>query len=185
MAYQHTPANGPLLTVEQARRRNAELMIELRSLEAQQEALTARVAAEKAKLEQDTEQARKELTQAYRRLRSKVRELDAVRASEENITKTAAYVSELPPPLYGGRDGLEAAADEMAEYEARRNGRKAPPRGKRVKAELKPALHGTSTAYRRDKCRCAECKAWLSRTSAKHYRNRVERQERHLQAVAA
>jgi chromosome segregation ATPase len=182
-------ASRPLMTeadLAQARARNAELAAELRKLDAIGERLAAAVVEKRAEIEAETEKARKELTTAYRQLRSKVRQLDAVRANAAMIENTKTYVSDnLPPALYGGREGLEAATDEMAEYEARRNGRTIQPRGKRVAREQKPALHGTSTAYRRDKCRCPECKAWLSRTSSKHYRNRVTRQTLTLVEQAA
>lgn len=170
----------------QARHHNSRLAAELRQLEAIGERLQAAINEKKADLEAQTEAARKELTTGYRQLRSKIRQLDAVRANAAMIENTKNYVSELPPPIFGGREGLEAATDEMADYEARRNGRTlVEARGKRVPREKKPALHGTSTAYRRDKCRCPECKAWLSRTSSKHYRNKVTRQTLQLVDAAA
>jgi DNA repair exonuclease SbcCD ATPase subunit len=177
----HRPATEADLA--QARHRNSQLAAELRQLDAIGERLQQAIAEKKADLEAQTEQARKELTQGYRHLRSKIRQLDAVRANAEMIENTKAYTSDLPEPLFGGREGLEAATDEMADYEARRNGRTLPPRGKRVATERKLAVHGTSLAYRRDKCRCPECKAWMSRTSAKHYRNKLTRQT--LQLVDA
>lgn len=170
-----------------ARQRNAELAAELRKLEAIGERLQAAVTEKRAEIDAQTETVRKELTQAYRALRSKVRQLDAVRAQAEQIAATKDYVSDLPAPLYGGREGLEAATEELADYEARKAGvTRIGPRGKRVGRKPKEAVHGTSLAYRRDGCRCPECKAWLSRTSSKHYRAKLTRQAlANQQGVAA
>lgn len=172
----------PLMTeadLAQARQRNAELAAELRKLEAIKERLEAAVVEKRAEVEARADEVRKELTAAYRQLRGKVRQLDAVRANAELIASTKAYLAsdELPPSLYGGREGLEAATEEMADYEARKAGvTRIGPRGKRVGRQPKDAVHGTSLAYRRDGCRCPECKAWMTKTSAKHYRNKLARQ---------
>jgi chromosome segregation ATPase len=180
-------ASRPLMTeadLAQARARNAELAAELRKLDAIRERLEAAVVEKRAEVEARSDEVRKELTAAYRQLRGKVRQLDAVRANAAMIENTKTYVSELPPPIFGGREGLEAATEEIAEYEARKAGvTRIGPRGKRVGRQPKEALHGTSTAYRRDGCRCGECKAWLSRTSAAYYRRKVTRQA--LEQVAA
>jgi ElaB/YqjD/DUF883 family membrane-anchored ribosome-binding protein len=115
-------ASRPLMTeadLAQARARNAELAAELRKLDAIRERLEAAVVEKRAEVEAETERVRKELTAAYRQLRGKVRQLDAVRANAAMIENTKTYVSELPPPVFGGREGLEAATEEMAEYEAR------------------------------------------------------------------
>jgi hypothetical protein len=163
MSYQRGNSAQPgdmVLSVEHARRRNAEMRIELAAL------LT-----EQAQLEAKTRTMRDSLTAGYRKLSRQIRELDAVRAQADNIAAAAQHVSTLPPPKYGGREGLQAATDEMRAHEDKQLKLSKAPRPR------KAATHGTSRMYDEEGCRCDECKAWNTRKSAQGRTNRKRRRE--------
>lgn len=148
MGYQHGATQRPVLTVEQfgeARRRHAEMKRELAFLE-----------IENARLQEEIVVKRAEVSQARRVLSRKVRDLAVVRAQVEQLQ--AVYVSALPEPLYGGKEGLEAAAAEMAAHEA---GTDALGRRERKRSGNS---HGTRKKYD-EGCRCVECAAWRKRKS--------------------
>lgn len=142
MAYIRKPApDGPLLSAEQVRRRNAEMRIELVAL-----------MAEQAQLDAKTRTMRESLTDGYRKLSRQIKELDAVRAQADQIAAHAQHVATLPPPKYGGREGLQAATEEMLAHESR---------GLKLAKAFTPkitrgASHGTDRKYK-DGCRCGEC----------------------------
>jgi hypothetical protein len=144
MSYQYkgkpVEAAGPVLAVEQLRRRNAELHVELQAL-----------TAENTEIDKRIRLMRDELTLAYRKLRKQVWDLEAVRAQEQLIAEAKAFESKLPPPRYGGREGLEAATQEMLAHESK--GLKL---GKDLPAPKGPS-HGTTRRYA-EGCRCQECR---------------------------
>lgn len=146
MSYQYkgkpVDAAGPVLTVEQLRRRNAELHVELQAL-----------TAENTEIDKRIRLMRDELTGAYRKLRKQVSDLEAVRAEEQLIAAAKTFKSKLPPPRYGGREGLEAATQEMLAHESRdlKLSKALPP--------PKGPSHGTRRRYA-DGCRCAVCSGY-------------------------
>jgi hypothetical protein len=143
MAYIRKPApDGPLISAEQARRRNAEMRIELVALMAEQAQLEAKASA-----------MRGALTDGYRKLSRQIKELDAVRAQADQIAAHAQHASTLPPPKYGGREGLQAATDEILAHESR--GLKLAKTPSAPKAARGPS-HGTDGKYKAG-CRCGEC----------------------------
>ena len=81
MGYQHgrTAAPTPTLSVEQSRRRNAELRIEL-----------SKLAAEHAHLAPKIEAMRRDLTAARKKLTRQIRDLAVVRAQTEHFAAAAA-----------------------------------------------------------------------------------------------
>lgn len=149
MSYQYKgrPAEvgAPILSVEQERRRNAELHIELQALN-----------AENAEIDKRIRLMRDELTGAYRRLRKQVRDLEAVRAQEHLIAEAKTFQSKLPPPVYGGREGLQAATEEMMAHES-----KDLKLSKVLPAPAGPS-HGTMRRYETG-CRCSDCLAAKAR----------------------
>jgi len=147
-----------MLTIEQARRRNAELRIELQSL-----------TAENAGLDQRVQAMRKDLEAAYIRLRRQIRDLDAVRAQQERIGQITPDVPELTPPLYGGREGLLAATEEITNHEYKEKFGKPRPASK-------GPIHGTARRYDLG-CRCGDCKAWRKRKTAQYRTNRKLKRE--------
>jgi len=155
MGYQYKGSqDGAVLPVEQARRRNAELRHELAAL-----------TAENDQLEMKARAVREDLTAEYRKLAQKIRQLDAVRAQADLMAAAKQFKSNLPEPVYGGREGLQAAADEMKAHEDKHLKLSKPPR------PAKSPSHGASSGYTKG-CRCAECVAWNSRRSAQRRSNR-------------
>ena len=152
MGYQRgATAQAPVVAVEQARRRNAELRRELAALTAENNALEA----ERKSLDDQVATARLRVSEARRLLTRKVRDLDAIRAQMARLT--TAQVSTFPEPVYGGREGLEAATKELEAHEAKG----VPPRPDR---RAKGHRHGTSGRYSMG-CRCDDCVAWRKRKS--------------------
>lgn len=152
MSYQYKgkPAEvgAPILSVEQERRRNAELHIELQAL-----------TAENTEIDKRIRLMRDELTGAYRRLRKQVRDIEAVRAQEQLVAEAKTFKSKLPPPVYGGREGLQAATEEMMAHESP---------GLKLSKELpapKGPSHGTVRRYATG-CRCPECLAARARNKS-------------------
>ena len=162
MAYQYKgkpSAGAGLLTVEQERRRNAELHIELQA-----------ITAENAEIDKRIRLMRDELTGAYRKLRRQVRDLDSVRAQEQLIADAKTFKSKLPEPRYGGREGLEAATAEMMAHEAK---------GLKLSKTLAPPKglsHGTRRRYA-DGCRCTECRTTNTVRKGKEWASRKRREQ--------
>ena len=158
MGYQRGMTAQPMVTVqsvEQARRRNAELRIELASLTAENTQLEARVAT-----------ARLRVSEARRLLTRKIRDLDTIRAQVDRLP--AVPVTGLPEPTYGGREGLLAAADEMEAHEAQGLMFYKP----RVR---KGPSHGTRDRYATG-CKCDLCLGWRrKRTDQETARQRRQR----------
>jgi outer membrane murein-binding lipoprotein Lpp len=151
-----------VVPVEHARRLNAALRLELASLTSENAVLAPKV-----------ETMRRDVTAARKKLARQIRDLDAIRAQISNIAALAEHVVS-GGPVYGGPDGLQAAADEIkAHGEAGLNLTKgAGPR--------KGPSHGTGRKYALG-CRCVECRAWRKRKSARERTNVKRRLE---QAVA-
>jgi hypothetical protein len=148
MGYQHGKTTATVLTVEQfedARRRNAAMKRELVFLD-----------IENTRLQEEIEVRRAEVSQARRVLSRKVRDLAVIRTQVEQLA--AVYVSKLPEPVYGGREGLEAAAAEMAAHEAATYAL-----GRRTRKRSGNS-HGTRKKYD-EGCRCVACAAWRKRKS--------------------
>lgn len=158
---------GPLVNIEQARRRNAELRIELVQLNQARQDLEAKVAAELALLEEESAAATRELSAAHKKLTRQIRRRDTVRTQAALMSAGCKNPSDLPEPMHGGREGLLAAADEMARYGARKRNKPTPIRSKRAPRTTSEAAHGTWTQYRKHECRCDECKAWKAADSAR------------------
>jgi chromosome segregation ATPase len=144
MGYQHGKTLQPSLPVEQARRRNAELRVELSRLTAENNALEAQVAT-----------ARLRVSEARRLLTRKVRDLEAARAQVERLSAIRP-ASGLPEPVFGGREGLLAAAEEILAHESR---------GSLAPRPLRGPSHGTERVYATG-CRCGKCLAWRERRTA-------------------
>lgn len=143
MSYQYKGkpvAVDGLLTVEQERRRNAEIAMTIRQM-----------SLERQRLEDEAEKVRSVL--------------DALRSSVNSerfeTTRMAAYrerMRQLPPPVHGGRDGLLAATRELEAYERRLKPRK-PSKG---------VSHGTWRRYYEWKCRCEACAEFAARQSERN-----------------
>ena len=167
MGYQHGKSPQPgvmVLNVEQARRRNTELRLEL-----------ARLAAENAQMEAGAVTMRLQVSAGRRKLSKQIRDLDAARVQAERIAQVAIQTSTLPEPVYGGREGLQAATDEIMAHEAK---------GLKLAKAPRPASglsHGTNRKYNSG-CRCDECKASESRRNARRY---MERRRKAREAEAA
>lgn len=168
MSYQHGRTLQPapsVLSVEQARRRNAELRREIAALD-----------KENADLEAQTATMRLKVTAARRNLNSKIRALDAARLQASRLSQMTVQPSTLPEPKYGGREGLQAAADEIEAYEAK---------GKLGTVPRSGPRHGTGRKYGQG-CRCEECLAWrVRRTKAQRATNERRRELRGLSKEAA
>lgn len=167
MAYVRGASEYPsttVLTVEQARRRNAELRLELAGLMAEQADLAPKVEAMRA-----------EVTAARKKLSRQIRDLDAVRAQTASIASAAEQESALPTPLYGGREGLQAAADEIEAYESAPGAKLSTVRRRRGPS------HGTGKRYEAG-CRCGDCLAWRERKSAREVELKAARMERRIAA---
>lgn len=85
------------------------------------------VEAELRRLEEQKRRGRKELLerraliQRLRRSRATVEQLEADNNHfEQEIRHLTANVQQLPPPKYGGPQGLRAAAQEAAAHDARK-----------------------------------------------------------------
>lgn len=141
-AYKGGQQPAPVASVEQARRHNAALHAELRTL-----------AAERADIAAHVKTMRAELTAARAKLSRQIRHLDAARAQQDLIEAAANFVSTLPEPIHGGRDGLQAAVDEMLAHETRGLKLAKPPRPRTGPS------HGTGRKYA-DGCRCDGCQQW-------------------------
>ena len=145
MSYQHGRTANPgatMQTVEQARRRNAELRIELSAL-----------VNENAQIEVRIKTMRADLTMAYRKLARQIRDMDTVQAQAELMAASKRFASTLPPPIYGGREGLQTATEEMLAHEQRGLKLAKAPR------PVKGPSCGTGRKYDQG-CRCGECVAW-------------------------
>lgn len=164
MTYQRGQSLQPapsVLSVEQARRRNSELRRELVVLN-----------RDHAELEAQTKTMRLKITAARRELNRKIRTLDAVRAQVDRLSNVTPSPSTLPEPLYGGRAGLQAAADEIDAYDAKS--------GKLGTAPKSGPSHGTGRKYGLG-CRCDECLGWRNRrTKAQRATNERRRELREL-----
>jgi hypothetical protein len=144
MGYQRKEAStGPLLTVEQARRRNAEIRLEL-----------ARLAAEHQQLEPQVNNLRAEVSNARKLLTRKVRDLEASRIQAEHLARVSVAHGE---PVHGGPAGLLAATQEIGAHQFKYDvlGRKRPIVG---------PSHGTRNKYA-EGCRCDDCMDWRRRKS--------------------
>lgn len=150
MGYQRKESQpGPLQSVEQARRVNAELRRELE-----------RLAIENAQLTPHVETLRLQVTAARKKLTRQIRELEAARIQAERLANVTEQASTLPEPIYGGRKGLEAAAAEIEAHEAKRTKTSTIHRPKKSGPVLDNPRrkHGTVGTYRAG-CRCEPCKA--------------------------
>jgi len=164
-AYKGRPAaveGSPLLSVEQERKRNAELHLELKA-----------VTAENKEIDQRIRLMRDELATAYRKLRKQVRDLEAVRAEERLIAEAKTFKSKLPPPRFGGPEGLKAATEELMAHEAR---------NLKLSKEIiaNGPIHGTWRRYEAG-CRCKACRGWRALKSTR-YRANLDRREQQAAA---
>lgn len=121
-----------------------------------QEQLKAELEAEKAKL-------REAMT-----VRKENERLEAeIARTQHRFAELSKRSRLLPPPVYGGRAGLEAATREIEAYDARSNPRK----------ERKGPSHGTWRRYYDLKCRCEPCKEWAKAQSIKNAERYQQRQK--------
>ena len=160
MAYQRGKTAQPVVTVqsvEQARRRNAALRIELASLTVENMQLESRVG-----------DLRGEVSKARKLLARKVRELKAAQAQVELLGTAPLAPSDSRESLYGGQAGLEAATAEMEAFESR---------GLKLskQRERKGPSHGTGRCYQAG-CRCTACLGWRRRKSDQDLANYHRRQ---------
>jgi hypothetical protein len=95
-----------------------------------------------------------------------------VQAQAELVAASKRFVSKLPEPKYGGREGLQAATDEMLAHETRGLKLAKPPR------PIKGPSHGTGRRYELG-CRCEECEKWKVRKNARAHSNwkRLQREK--------
>jgi len=155
MGYQHKDKPGfgaAMLTIEQERRKNAEIALTLRQL-----------AFERQNLEATAEKVKGTLTA----LRSTI---DTSRDQTTLIAEYRERLRELPPPVHGGRDGLLAAVKEIDAHDARVRPRK----------PTKGPSHGTWRRYYQLGCRCETCNAWkqvVSERSHDRYLQQKQRQD--------
>lgn len=164
-AYKGAQAPAAILPVEQARRRNAELRREL-----------AVLTAEAARLQPQVEAMRAEVTAARRKLSRQIRDLEAARIQTRNIAALATEPATptLAEPVYGGPEGLKAAADEIEAYEGAKLGT-VPRRGPR---------HGTGRMYSLG-CRCEDCRGWRKKRSDAERATQQRRREEYRALKAA
>ncbi len=151
MGYQRGMSPQPaatVLTVEQARRLNAALRLELAALTAENAVLAPKVEA-----------MRKGVTAARKNLTRQIRDLAAVRSQAERIVAD-------PEPLHGGPDGLKAA---YAEARAHGEGE--------IIVQPSTAKCGGRRKYETG-CRCAECQGWRDRKTAREIVLKEQRLER-------
>jgi chromosome segregation ATPase len=157
MGYQRKEAlSGPLLTVEQARRRNTELRLEL-----------ARLAAENAQLEPQIDTLRTEVSRARKLLTRKVRELEAARTQAEHLARVQVVTH--AEPIHGGQAGLIAATEEIEAYAI-----KLDKLGRRRR--IVGPSHGTRKRYGKG-CRCDDCMDWRRKASDRERVNQQRRRE--------
>lgn len=156
MAYQRREptARTGLLSVEQERRRNAELARAIQQLR-----------IERARLEQEAKNAADVLLA----LKSTV---DRNRTESERMAEYREAMRKLPPPKYGGRDGLLAAVAEIDAHEMSKD----KPRNPRTPA------HGSKRRYYDWNCRCETCNAMIETHRAKA-RERYHARKRQEQAA--
>jgi hypothetical protein len=166
MGYQYKgDQSRPMETIEQARRRNAELRRELAALMFEQADLAPKVEAMRA-----------EVSAARKKLSRQIRDLDAVRAQSARIAAARDEEPTLTDSVYGGREGLLAAADEIEAYEAK-------PGAKLGTVRRRGPRHGTGRMYSTG-CQCGECLGWRKkRTDQEVARQRRRREE--FQALKA
>ena len=164
MSYQHGRTANPaatMQTVEQARRRNAELRIELGAL-----------VSENAQLENRAVTMRLQVTTARRKLTRQIRELDTARTQAELLAYATVQTSTLPEPIYGGREGLQAATDEILAHDTR---------GLKLTKEKAPRVskglsHGTSRKYDQG-CRCRACVTYKALKDTRFYASKNRREQ--------
>lgn len=158
----------PIETVEQARRRNAELRRELTGLMAEQADLAPKVEA-----------MRQEVTAARKKLSRQIRDLDAARAQSARIAglATEPATPTLSEPVYGGREGLQAAADEIEAHESK-------PGAKLGTVRRRGPRHGTARMYGTG-CRCEACLGWRDKRTAQEVARQQRRREEYLALKAA
>ena len=164
MGYRHGMTAQPgtsVLTVERARLVNAELRRELATLTGENTVLAPKVDA-----------MRKEVTAARKKLARQIRDLEAIRIQTANIAAHAQHLTNTgTEPVYGGPEGLRAAADEMKAYEDGALNLSTVPRGR------KGPRHGTGRRYALG-CRCDSCLEWRGRKTAQEVaRNKARRAE--------
>lgn len=117
MGYQRGLSPQPATTalaVEQARRLNAALRLELAAL-----------TTEHANLAPKVETMRKDVSAARKKLTRQIRDLNTVRGQMEQIATVAPHVSTLPESVHGGHEGLQDASASQ--------GRKGPSHGTRTR----------------------------------------------------
>lgn len=149
MGYQHGRTAQPLaglVTVEQARRRNAELRREL-----------AELASENAALGQHVQLLRRQVSDGRKLLTRKIRDLAAIRSQVEQLESVKARRTEPSEPVFGGPEGLQAATAEMDAHESK---------GLNLvtRRPSKGPSHGTRRRYDTG-CRCDPCLLWRERKS--------------------
>lgn len=158
--YQHGMTVRPsatVLTVEEARRRNAALRLELAALTAEHNHLAPKVEAMRA-----------DVTAARKKLSRQIRDLETARTQTANIAAHAQHAANTTP-LYGGPEGLQAAAGEIEAYESKP--------GAKLGTVRRGPSHGTSRRYATG-CRCDACLAWRERKTAQAVeQNRRRREE--------
>ena len=160
MAYQRGSSPQPAttgLSVERARRRNAELRRELAALTVENTRLEAQVQA----VGEQVRAAAKDLTAARRKLTRQIRDSTASRAQAERIA--AEQQAAGPEPVHGGAGGLLEAAGE---------------------ARAAGIRHGTRRMYDTG-CRCTDCQGWRDRKSARELVLQKQRVERLIAARLA
>jgi len=146
-----------VLTVEQARRRNAELRLELGAL-----------TAENTKLQAQAVEMRKQVTTARKKLSRQIRDLEAIRLQAKNIAALAEHAGS-PEPVFGGREGLQAATEEIRAHEDR---------GTESRRWREPS-HGTGRRYALG-CRCDDCRGWRGRKSTQEREHVKRRREQEI-----
>lgn len=152
------PATEAGLAAQRAR--NAALAAELQRLEVTGQKLAADVSEARTALDAELAAAKRDLSKARELLTKTIKEADQVRLQASRIKDAAVYLSELPEPVHGGRAGLEAATEEIIEYEIRKRQTgmvvELPKREPHPKAE-REYRHGTRRRYSAG-CRCVACK---------------------------
>jgi hypothetical protein len=148
----------------QARHHNAQLAAELRQLEAIGERLQAAVDEKRAALEADRDDARAVLAALKA-------ETVSLREETQQLVDYRRRMALMPPPIYGGRDGLLAATAEIEAYDN--------------PAKAAGPSHGTRARYYAPHhCRCAACNAWHEDHKARARQRHHARPARHLELAA-
>lgn len=156
MAYQRkatvTDIGNGLLSIEQERRRKAELARTVHALR-----------LETLRLEHEAEQVKSVLT-ALR---------ETVGSTRQETSRMSAYIQkmrQLPAPRYGGRDGLLAAVAEIEAHELSKD---------KPRKERPVAAHGSKRRYYVWDCRCEKCVAWRddqrAKLSARYYARKEQK----------